>query len=80
MKSTTYSLHRSSFFGFTSSILGILQGNPQKELQWRLQESLPENLLVQMKGKGLKDQTTSEGQELEKHHLNLKYGKAWLPT
>ena len=32
----SYSLHCSSFFGLTSSILGILKGNPKKELQWRL--------------------------------------------
>ena len=35
-----YSLHCSSFFGLTSFILRILKGNPQKELQWRLQVSL----------------------------------------
>ena len=34
---TTYSLHCSSFFGLTNSILRILKGNPKKELQWRLQ-------------------------------------------
>ena len=31
-----YSLHCSSFFGLTNSILRILKGNPKKELQWRL--------------------------------------------
>ena len=32
----TYSVHCSSFFGLTNPILGILKGNPKKELQWRL--------------------------------------------
>ena len=32
----TYSLHCSSLFGLTNSILRILKGNPKKELQWRL--------------------------------------------
>ena len=52
---TTSSLHCSSFFGLTSSIVRILKGNPKKELQWRQGRLAKEWNTVQEPGKPQRD-------------------------